>query len=200
MNICKKTNGYTLIEMIVVIAIILIVTPVLFSSILSLYKTHAKTLSRAFALSQTTSGVKEIVRDVRSAVYAENGALPIVEIATSSLTLYTDTDMDSTVERVRYFLDDTTIKKGIIEPTATSSYPESNETIEDLSTSIVNNETNTPVFRYFDATSTEITSSSDILDVKRIEVNFIGSNRFSGETTEVQIKSSASIRNLKDLY
>ncbi len=196
----KKIKGYTLIEMLVVITIILIITPILFSSILSLYETHAKTLSRAFALSETTNGVKEIVRDVRSAVYAENGALPLVEIATSSLILYADTDLDGTVERVHYFLDNTTVKKGIIEPTATSSYPESSETTGDLTLNIINEETSTPVFRYFDATSTEITSSTNMLNVRRIEINFIGSKTFSGETSQVQIKSSASIRNLKDLY
>ncbi len=197
----KKTqSGYTLIEMLVVVAILLIIVPVLFASINSLYKTHARTLSRAFALVGTTNGVKEITRDVRAASYAENGAVPLVSIATSSLTMYTDTDYDGKVERVRYYLDDTTVWKGIIEPTATSSYPESTETITELTDSIINNETNTPLFKYYTSTSTEITDTSKILNIRRVAVTLIGSYKFSSTKSEIKIESSTSIRNLKNIY
>ncbi len=193
-------NGYTLIEMLVAIAIILIVVPVLFSSINSLYSSHATTLANALALTETTNGVKDVLKDVRSAVYAENGAMPLANIATSTFTLYSDTDSDGIVERVRYYLDNTTVWKGVIEPTSTSSYPESNEVITKLSGSIINSQTNTPLFKYFNSTSTEITSVSNILDVRRIETTFIGSFSFSNKTSEVKIRSSASIRNLKNIY
>lgn len=196
----KIQNGYTLIEMLVVVAIILIVVPVLFASINSLYKTHAITLSRAFALVDTTNGVKEITKDVRAASYAENGAVPIASIATSSLEIYTDTDYDGKVERVRYYLDGTAVWKGVIEPTATSSYPSSTETITKLTNNIINNETNTPLFKYFTSTSTEITNYSQALSVRRIEITLIGSYTYSNKKSEIKIESSASIRNLKDVY
>lgn len=196
----KKEAGYTLIEMLVVIAIIGIIIPVLFNSINTLYSTHARTLSRAMALIEATDGVKEVVRDVRAAVYAENGALPLVEIATSTLTLYSDTDYDGTVERVRYFLNGNTVQKGIIEPTATSSYPENTETIDTIVSEVANVDNSVPLFRYYTATSSEVTSSGNILNVRRVEVQFIGSSRFRSEQSEVAIRSSASIRNLKNVY
>jgi len=74
------TQGYTLIEMLVAIFIISIILPALFMSIANLYETHAQTISRAFTLVETTKGVKEVVRDVRSAVYSEEGSLPLVTI------------------------------------------------------------------------------------------------------------------------
>ncbi len=196
----KKQPGYTLVEMLVVVAILLIIVPVLFASINSLYKTHSRTLSRAFALVGTTNSVKEITRGIRAASYAENGAVPIVSIATSSLIMYTDSDYDGKVERVRYYLDNTTIWKGTIEPTATSSYPENTEVITKLTDNIINNETNTAVFKYYTSTSTEITSTSNILNIRRVSVTLIGSYKFSNEKSEIKIKSSASIRNLKNIY
>lgn len=186
--------------MLVAVAIIGIVVPVLFNSIITLYDTHARTLSRALALVEATKGVKEVVRDVRAAVYAENGTLPLVDIATSTITLYSDTDYDGTVERVRYFLSGTSVQKGIIEPTATSSYPTNTETVETIVSEVANVTNGVPLFRYYSATSTEITTSSRMLDVRRVEVQFVGFSQFRSEQSEVAIRSSASIRNLKDVY
>lgn len=196
----NTTQGYTLLEMLVAIFIISIVVPIIFISISNLYETHGQTISQAFALIETTKGVKEIVRDVRSAVYSEEGSLPLVTIATSTITLFTDTDYDGRVERVRYFLSNGVIKKGIIEPTATSSYPTNTETVTDLVLNVVNTTTNTPLFRYYTATSTEVVSASSILLVRRVEVHIIGSSRFGSERSEVALRSSASIRNLKESF
>lgn len=189
-----------MIEMLTVIAIIGIIVPVLYGSIISLYRQQGQTIARALALSEATQGVRDIVRDVRAAVYGENGALPLVAIATSSLTLYADTDFDGRVERVRYFLNGSTVQKGVVEPTATSSYVLATETLETLATNITNGQTATPVFRYYSATSTEITSSASILNIRRVTVELVAESRFSGEVTYVTLRSAASIRNLKDAY
>ena len=193
-------RGYTMIEMLMVVAIIGIIVPVLYGSIVSLYRNQGKTIARALALSEATQGVQDIVRDVRAAVYGENGALPIVSIATSSLTLFADTDFDGRVERVRYVLNGTTMQKGVVEPTATSSYVLSTEVVETLASNITNGQTATPVFRYYSATSTEITSSASILNVRRVTVELVAEARFSGNVTQVTLRSAAAIRNLKDAY
>jgi prepilin-type N-terminal cleavage/methylation domain-containing protein len=196
----KQYAGYTLLEMLMAIAIISIIFPVLFATINSLYESHATSLSQSFALVETTNGIKEIVRDVRSAVYAENGALPIRAMSTNSLTLYSDTDRDGSIEEVRYFLSGTTMYKGVIEPTSTSSYPTNTEIITELTTNIINIASSTPVFRYFNATSTEITTMTNTIDVRRVEVQLIGTSHFWSENSVVTLRSSASIRNLKEVY
>lgn len=196
----KKTAGYTLIEMLVVVTIIGIIFPVAFASIASLYQTHAQTFSKSLAVVEAATAVKETVRDIRSAVYSETGSLPLVEMGTSTMTLFSDTDFDGDVERVRYFLDGNTLRKGTIEPSATSSYPASTETFNTLIKSTANLDNNVALFRYYNATSTEITSSANSLDVRRIEVQYIASVRFRNSDSEVTMMSSATIRNLKDTY
>jgi prepilin-type N-terminal cleavage/methylation domain-containing protein len=196
----NSTRGFTLIEMLVVIGIIGIILPVLVGSIASLYSTHGRTLARALALSEATKGTREIVRDVRAAVYAEDGALPIVSIATSSFTFFVDTDFDGRVERVRYTLNGTSIEKGVIEPTASATYPVGSETVRVLVRDIVNSASSTPVFRYFSATSTEITTSAQALMIRRVEVQLVGSPTAGKQANRISVHSSASIRNLKDTY
>lgn len=193
-------RGYTLIELLVTMAIILIILPVLYLSIDSIYKTHARTLARALALSSATSDLQEVVRDIRSAVYGEDGALPLVTIGTSTLVLYTDTDLDGRIERVRYTLSGTTIQKGVIEPTSTSSYPAVSETIDNFSPNIMNNSTNTNVFTYYTATGTPITSQASVLDVRRIMVTFNAQAVMRQEIGTISLRSSSAIRNLKDTY
>lgn len=196
----KTFEGFTLLETLVVIAIIGIIIPALFSSIISLYNTNTGALSRAYATTEGARGLKEIIRDVRSAVYSEDGALPIAAIATSSLTIYADTDFDGRVERVRYFLTGTNLNKGVTEPTATSSYPNGQEATTTLAHGIVNNETTTPLFRYYTATSSELLLSTDTLNVRRVYVYIMARTNSSAHSTPVAFESSASIRNLKNAY
>lgn len=190
----------TLLELLVVIAIILIILPALYLGISSLYATHGRTFARALAISNATSLLKESVRDIRGAVFSESGALPLASIATSSLILYSDTDFDGRVERIRYTLNGDSFLKYVIEPTATSSYPVSNEVIVRQVHNIMNASHGTPVFQYFSATSTEITTPSRILDVKRITVTLESEARKDRETGVAILRSSASIRNLKNTY
>lgn len=196
----RTERGYTLIEMLVVIAIIGITMPAVYIAIQALYRVHASTLARAVAVTETTKGVQEIVRDVRSAVYAENGALPIVALATSSLTIYADTDLDGLIERVRYFLDGTSVRKGIIEPTGTSSYPVAQESVTLLMTNIINTTASTSLFRYYTATGTEIVTPSASLAVRRVDVACVARSTIGTVADAVTVASSASIRNLKDSY
>lgn len=50
--------------------------------------------------------------ELRSALPAENGAFPILTAATNTLTFYSDIDDDGVVERVRYFLSGSKMRKG----------------------------------------------------------------------------------------
>jgi prepilin-type N-terminal cleavage/methylation domain-containing protein len=193
-------HGFTLLELLVAIAITLIIIPAMYASIDALYTSHASTIARALALTEASKGLETIVGDIRSASYADDGSLPLVAIATSSLTLYTDTDLDGRVERVRYFLSGDSLQKGVIEPTSTSSYPLGTETVSTLSSHIINAASSTPVFRYYSATSTEITTSAGTLDVRRVDVLLRAQSTFRHKVATVELESSASIRNLKDAY
>ncbi len=196
-----QENGYTLIEMMVVIGIIAIIFPALFLGIQSLYHTHAYTFARAQALSEADKGLKEMLGDIRSATYAEDGSLPVASIGTSSLIIYTDTGSDRRAERVRYFFDGTTIKKGVITPTATSSYPTTNEIVQTLVQHTANQTLNIPLFTYYDANGNELDPAFDsILEVERIKVTLPIHILFDGTQAGVTLTSSASIRNLKHVY
>ena len=196
-----KQHGYTLLETLVVIAIIAILFPALFVMIRSLYSSHEGTLARGIALSTGNKALYETLTDIRSASYSESGALPIVSIATSSIVLYTDTDFDRVAERVRYSLIGTSIEKGVIEPDDSAAYPLGDETTSTLLRRVQNNSTGIATFRFFDETSNEIDpATGSTLSVKRITVELGVQGVFGGTETLNTLRGSASIRNLKYIY
>ena len=78
-----------------------------------------------------------MLRELREARSAENGAWPLVQTDDATIVFYSDVTNDGRTDRVRYFLSGTDLKKGVIEPTAAPvSYPVANEVIQTIATSI----------------------------------------------------------------
>jgi prepilin-type N-terminal cleavage/methylation domain-containing protein len=194
----KRFEGYTLIEMLVVVAILSIIIPTLYVVILNLYKTHGRTFARATVVSDALHGLQVITGDIRSAAFAENGSLPIVSIGTSTITFYVDTDLDGRVDRVQYTLTDTTITKGVVKPTASSSYPVEDEVVSVLSSYVGNNLAGIDLFTFYSANGDLITSQSQAADIRRVQVEYVAQVQYSGAIDLIHLRSSASIRNLKD--
>ena len=159
------------------------------SSVLYFYRTNANALEQSFALSSARKGVESLVRDIREASYSDDGAFPIVSIGANSMTFYSDTDRDANIERMRYFLEGTILKKGTLEATGNPpQYVDSNEVITIVSEDIRNGEDNVDIFDYFDNTNVEITNFSNVTDVAFVRVNLIvninPARFFMGDTDE----------------
>jgi prepilin-type N-terminal cleavage/methylation domain-containing protein len=196
-----KPRGYTLLETLMVLAIIAILFPALFLMIRSLYHSHEHTLARSIARNNGTAVLNDIVNDIRAASYSENGALPVVHIATNTITIYTDTDFDRKTEQIRYALLGDTLLRGNIEPTDDSLYPAATETTDVVLRRVQNSTTGTPVFRFYDEHGNEIDpTTGNTIAVKRIAVQLDVGGVFGSTHTHAHVHSSASIRNLKYIY
>lgn len=187
-------------EMLVFIAVFSLVMGMLFEAISFLYRVHGHQFASSIALSDATRHVHGITREVRSAVYGDDGSYPLVMMASTSLIFYADIDGDVPVERVRYRLTGETLERGIIEPTSTSSYPQSSESFSALTSGVHNIEQGVPLFRYYDASGVELTSSSGILDVRVVSVELHLTSGAGRQITDSVIRSGASIRNLRSQY
>jgi prepilin-type N-terminal cleavage/methylation domain-containing protein len=73
------------------------------------------------------------ISEVRSMGPSENGSYPIAQADTTGFTFFTDLDADTTFEQVRYFLNGTTLQKGVIEPAGTPAvYDPANEVVREV--------------------------------------------------------------------
>jgi prepilin-type N-terminal cleavage/methylation domain-containing protein len=194
----NSVNGFTLIETLVVVSVFALIMIAVSSAILYFYRTNTATLEQAYAINSARKGIEFMVRDIREAIYSDEGAYPVISMGANSFYFYSDTDRDESVERIRYFIDGTDLKKGITEASGDPpKYLDMNEFILIISDSARNIEQEISVFNFFDEYGVEITDYAKISDVAFVKVNLIVNINASSSPDEFTLRSSATLRNLK---
>lgn len=148
--------------------------------------------------------LRPFVGEVRGAQPSNLGASAIQSAEEKSFIFFTDLNADGLKERVRYFVDGDTFKKGVIVPTGNPFvYNQNNEKITNVVNDVINEDTK---FYYYGSNynGTEQTpplnfpvSPSDVRLVKVDLTIDTNPNRAPGRMT---ITTQATIRNLKDNY
>lgn len=188
-------KGFTLIETIVAITVSSIVFLAVFGFVYYFYRTSGYNLSQMIAVNSARKGVETIVRETREATFSDQGSYLIKNAEDQSFTFYSDIDKDLKIERVRYFLDEYILKKGITESNDNSKYLDENEEIRILSNNIRNLEE--PIFTYYDENNNEVEDLQVVANIRMIQIKLIVNtdpNRPPGEFTLV---SNAQLRNLR---
>lgn len=155
-------------------------------------------MEQAIAVENARRGVEQMVRDIREADYSDSGAYPIVEIGSTTMAFYSDLDRDDDVELVRLFLDGSTFKKRITNPSGSpATYNEAGGVESVLSENVRNEEEMTAIFDYFDSDGAHILSYDNVTPVSYVRVSLIVNVNPAMLPNEFVLRSSATIRNLK---
>ena len=188
----------SVVEMVVYISIFTIVTIALFNSINFFYRTNRYTLEQSTQVDVARRGVTLMVENIREADYSDNGIFPIVSAGANSFSFFSNTDADTGVEKVRFFLDGTTFKKGVINPEGNPVVYTGTEAVSSISQYVRNGENDMPIFKYYDNTGTQITDYSQLAKIAFVEVNLVVNINPVTLPNEFNLRSSATIRNLKN--
>jgi len=196
-----KRTGFTLIETIVAIAIFTVAMFVVSAFILMMYRTQGYAFNQSQAISEARKGVETMVKEIREAQIAENGAYTIEATNDYEFTFYGDIDKDSTIERVRYFVDGTDFKKGVIKPTSVSQlsdlpiqYLSQNEQISVLSHYVRGVP---PIFRYYDDSGNELPAPARRKDTTMMKLRLAINVDPTRPPDDFVLESEVQIRNLK---
>lgn len=134
------SSGFTLLEILVTMGILFIVlfAVTTFGLDVSTFGGFlGENLNSHNELQQT---FKTIKIEIRSMGPASNGGYPIESATETSFVFFSDLEGDGLFERVRYYLDGTTLKRGVIKPTGNPLvYLLANEQIREVAHNIVNN-------------------------------------------------------------
>lgn len=186
----------TLIEAVVWIAMFTATMLAIVSSVLYFYRTSNFAIQEASAITSAQRGLDLMVRQIREASYASNGAYPIVALGTSTMSFYAEVDGDAAVERVRYYLSGLDLVRGVIDPTGDPAVYSSTEATSSLSEGVRNNDENISLFTYYDKNGAQISDLTRIADLRFVTINLsvdIDPNR---TPTTTKMRSSAALRNL----
>lgn len=198
----KSGAGFTLIEIMVVIfgfalivwGLIGLVSGIFFSS-----------NQQNGLLSDADMGRKltfQIASELRNAQTGQNGAYVLDTAGDQQIIYYTpNADTDSSIERVRYFVQNKQLWKGITEY-AGSTYNTSTETTVVVQKDLANG--NNPVFYYYDgsytgsSTQASLAQPVNVTRVKFVKVSLQIYNKAGvNNTNTYTITAGAAIRNLK---
>lgn len=185
--------------MLVVLTLFSVISLVIFNAIASFYRYNAYTVAQSYQVEHARRGVELLVRDMREMTFADNGAFPLVAMGTSSVSFYSDIDRDFSVELVEYELTDTTLYKRIYN--ATGSPPEYDDTEDEtitISEYVQNGLQDLPIFTYYDGDGAVLAPSGTVTDVRYVDVHLIVNIDPVRDPGEFMLRSSASLRNLKE--
>ena len=104
MDKTKNKSGFTLIEALIVAAVFGILWGVIGEFIVMIYRTQSYSTDQTLAVAEARHGLDLMIKEVRQARYAENGAYPLEKCGGKEFIFYGDIDGDGAVERVRYYL------------------------------------------------------------------------------------------------
>lgn len=192
----KCHTGFSLVEMLVVIAIFTLLSIAITVSIQKFYQFNAYTIAQSYQVQNARRGLEFTVRDLREMTYADNGAFPLISVGTTSVSFYSDIDRDESVELVAYELIDTTLYKYIYNAVADSYDTTSPDQTIIISEYVQNRLQDINIFDYVDYNGVVATGATNISDIRYINVNLIINIDPVRDPGEYSLRSGAALRNL----
>ncbi len=201
-NFNKNQRGFTFVELLITIGVFSVVIVAVVSFTYFLYVKNAYIFQQAQATNEARKGIDALNRNLREAQNGEDGSYILESANAQELVFYSDMDADDAVERVRYFLDGTNFKMGVVEPTGDpAQYILAGEQITVLSMYVRNGALD--VFTYYngdypaDIVNNPLAMPASLMDVKLVHLFLrinIDPNR---APSDFDLESDIQIRNLK---
>jgi prepilin-type N-terminal cleavage/methylation domain-containing protein len=196
-------NGFTLVE--VIVASFIFGTIVAGVSSFSAYylKNYSFSTEENQSIGIAQTGLTEMIRNIREIRDGEDGSWPLVQTDNNLFIFYSDVTGDGKADRVRYFINGTTLQKGIIQPTAVPvTYPAGNEKIYTIVTNI--DTSAGPIFTYYngnwpsDLVNNPITPTNRIYNTRYIKVLLKINITANYAALPFELTSGVAIRSMKD--
>lgn len=190
------TRGLSLLETIVWIGMFGMAMVSISSAMLYFYRTSTYAMQEASAVTSAQHGIDTMVRTIREAAYASNGAYPIVSFAANDVVFYADVDSDSAIEKVHYYVQGTNLYEGITNPTGDPLTYSGSETAAAIAGDVRNLSQSINAFTYYDASGIEITNYANISGLRFVTANIAVDVDVNKPPASIVIRSSAAMRNL----
>lgn len=190
-------RGISLLETLVWVSMFTLIIYAIMNSVLMFYRTNTYAVEQAMAVTEAQRGIEAMIKSIREAAYSSNGAYPLIALSTSSISFYADIDTDPFIERVRYFMDQGSLKKGVINPSGDPPVYGAAEEISMVSEYVRNTEQGVNVFQYYDLNGDLMTNLNDLSKARFVEATVIVNINPYRAPNQFTLRSTAALRNLK---
>ncbi|MDO8561215.1 MAG: type II secretion system protein [bacterium] len=193
----RAERGMTLIEVVVWISMLAAVLLAITTSLLYFYRVNKYAIEQSSAVTSAQSGIEHLVRTIREAAYSSQGAFPVVSIGANDFVFYADVDTDLLIEKIHYYVSDTSLKEGVTDATGDPPAYTADESVSTLSDYVHNLDQDVTTFRYYDVSGAEITDYERWAYVRFVKVNVAVNVDPNKLPNQLVLSSSAAMRNLK---
>lgn len=194
-------KGLTMIEILVAIGIFLLLITGIVEMLL--WGLHGRDVVWE-QLSTQNEGrkiVQDFVNEIRRANVSSIGSYPLEIAQNQQIAFYSNIDSDTWRERVRYFLVDKTLRKGITKPTGNPlTYNPVNEVLTDVVHDVANGTSSLFLYYtqdYHNASGTAMTAPINTASVRVVGIKLMLEEKPNVAPVPFNIESKAEIRNLK---
>lgn len=201
----SQPSGFSIIELIIAIGVLSIIFLLVGDFLLSGFTIQRYVNEQNDAIIESRHALEIMTSELREAVPADTGSYPIETATEQEIIFYGDVDLDGGVERIRYFLDGSNLKRGQIEPSGDPiKYDEETEVVTTFSRYIEND--NDPIFYYYnedypqDTISNPIAEPVDETAIRMIRINVL-TNVDPTKVPDTRVLDTyIHIRNLKENF
>ncbi len=197
----KKYKGFTLMELIVAIGIFVIIAFAANWLFVRGLRYNNVIWEQLTTQSEGRRAIQQVVDIVRKAEESSVGSYPIELADEYELIIFANVDDDSFRERVRFWLDGTTFKRGIVQPSGNPLNYSGAEDVVELAHDVVNITKPEPLFLYYNEsyTGTEdpLSTPASVVDVKVVRIRLELEKDPTETPIPLQVESTVHIRNLK---
>ena len=198
---CNNVRGFTLIEVLVALAMFALIAVAVGDLVIRSLRSNDVIWEQLETQHDGRAVLEQVVDDVRRAEPSSIGSYPIADATSSTLTFFANVDSDIGRERVRFFLDGTDVKKGVVQPSGNPINYSGEESIIVVATDVVNTSSNIPLFEYYDesypVTTTPLTVPDELTDIRAVRVQLEIDSDPNASPVALHVETVVSVRNLK---
>lgn len=197
----NDSSGFSVIEFVIAVAIFAVAGIAVITFQKDVFSLNRIISGNIELQDDARKALKAMSSEIRTASPSSIGSYPILQTATSSFSFYSDIDADPLKERVRYFLNDRTLRKGVVKATGTPlAYDPLDEVVTDLVHHVAN--TTTSIFSYYDSsydgTTAPLAEPIDISAVRFVKIELILDRDPRNIPGPIMLTTQVTMRNLKD--
>lgn len=195
--------GFTLLETLVVVAIFTLLAGALWAFQKDLWQNNAFIQNSIVAESEARGALKNLIAELRAAAPGADGSYALAAASSTAITFFTDLDKDGGRERVRYYLEAGSLKKGTTEAAGTPvTYSDANERKQIVVHNLINYAGG--LFTCYGDNYDGVTATSslsapiNITEVRLIKAKITIDADPNRTPTPMSFESQVTIRSLKD--
>lgn len=203
LRIKNSQRGFTFLEVIISLGIIMFILAAFMGVQILVRKSYQFSFNTHVTVDHANAVAQQMITVIRTTQPGDDGSFMLETLGDQALSIYSNVDDDTSVEKVRYFVDGNSLKQGIIEPSGFPvEYLTENEVVKIL-TEHVQNESE-PLFYYYngnwpdDEVNNPLASGARLANTRFVQLNIIINADPDRAEAEFVLSPTVTIRNLKD--